>query len=105
MNKIFKYLIWLLFITMIIIIFSFSNMNSNNSNSRSKDIIRFSIKVVDKTFHMNLNDEEVNDLVNKYNYPFRKVCHFSEYFLLSLLLIIALRISNISINKSIIITM
>ena len=89
---------------MLIAIFSFSNMNSNDSNSRSKLIIRKGVVLVDKVFNKNMNNTEIDRIVNKLNYPFRKICHFSEYFILSILILLSLRLSNININKSIIIT-
>ena len=89
---------------MLVTMFLFSNMSSNDSNSKSKEIIRKGIVVVDKVFNKNMDDKEIDRLVIKLNYPFRKICHFSEYFILGMLLLLSLRLSNISINKSIIIT-
>jgi len=89
---------------MIISMFLFSNMNSNDSNSKSKDIIRYGVVIVDKIFDKNMDNSDIEKIVNKLNYPFRKICHFSEYFILSILILLSLRLYNISINKSIIIT-
>lgn len=105
MKSFFKYITWILFIIMLIIMFLFSNMSSGDSNSRSKKIIRSGVVIVDKVFNLNMDDKDINKTVIKLNYPFRKLCHFCEYFLLSLLLILALRLSNLSIKTSIIITM
>ena len=103
-DKIIKIIMWLFVLIMIIIIFLFSNMSSGSSNSKSKEIIRDSIVLVDNVFNINMNDVEINKLVNKLNYPFRKICHFMEYFILSLLLVISLNISNVGTKKTIIIT-
>ena len=84
--------------------FLFSNMTSNDSNSRSKDIIRKGVVIVDKVFHKNMDKDNIERIVIKLNYPFRKICHFTEYFILSILILLSLRLGNISINKSIIIT-
>lgn len=89
---------------MIITMFLFSNMTSNDSNSKSKDIIRNGVIIIDKVFNKNMSDSEIEKYVIKLNYPFRKICHFSEYFILSILILFSLRLSNISIIKSIIIT-
>ena len=89
---------------MLISIFLFSNMNSIDSNSRSKLIIRKSVVIVDKVFNKNMDNNDIDRIVDKLNYPFRKICHFSEYFILSILILLSLRLSSISINKSIIIT-
>ena len=85
--------------------FLFSNMSSNVSNSRSKDIIRKGIVIVDKVFNKNMDKDHIERLVIKLNYPFRKICHFSEYFLLSILILLSLRLANVSINKCIIVTL
>ena len=85
--------------------FLFSNMSSNVSNSRSKDIIRKGIVIVDKVFNKNMDKDHIERLVIKLNYPFRKICHFSEYFLLSILILLSLRLANFSINKCIIVTL
>ena len=89
---------------MLLVIFIFSGMSSDDSNSRSKTIVRNSISIVNKVFDLDLTDEKINNIVTKYNYPFRKFCHFFEYFILSILIILSLRLANISVNKSIIIT-
>ena len=62
-------------------------MSSNDSNSRSKDIIRKGVVVVDKVFHKNMDKDHIERIVIKLNYPFRKICHFTEYFILGLLVI------------------
>lgn len=103
-NKIIKIIMWLFVLIMIIIIFLFSNMSSGSSNSKSKEIIRSGIVLVDKTFNIKMSDIEITKLVNELNYPFRKICHFMEYFILSLLLVISLKLSNVSVKNTIIIT-
>lgn len=90
---------------MLIIMFVFSGMTSKDSNSKSREIIKEGIVIVDKVFNLNLDDNEINKLVLKFNYPFRKICHFSEYFFLSLLVLLSLRTINVSITKSIVITL
>ena len=88
-DKIIKIIMWLFVLIMIIVIFLFSNMSSGSSNSKSKEIIKGSIVLVDKVFNTNMSDTEINKLVNMLNYPFRKICHFMEYFILSLLFILS----------------
>ena len=89
---------------MLILIIMFSGMNSSDSNNKSKEIVKNSIIIVDKVFNLDMNDTDVNRLTIKLNYPFRKICHFSEYFLLGLFVLLSLRLSNVSVNKCIIIT-
>lgn len=80
-------------------------MSSNDSNSRSREIVKDSVSVINKVFNLGMNDSKINKLVIELNYPFRKICHFSEYFILSLFLLLSLRLSNINLVKSIIITL
>ena len=73
-----------------------SAMESIESNNRSRSAIGETIeKVSDFANDVGLIEEpltknEVQDLVDKLNYPLRKVAHFTEYFILTLLLIIVL---------------
>ena len=73
-----------------------SAMESIESNSKSRSAIGEAIeKVSDFANDVGLMDEpltknEVQDLVDKLNYPLRKVAHFTEYLILTILLIIVL---------------
>ena len=90
MNKKTKKLIIAIFYIIIwmIIIFIFSNMDTIKSNGTSKGIIIEEIPT----------EEEKQNIVNNLNLPLRKIMHFTEYLILSLLLLNALTQTNIK-NK------
>ena len=79
-----------------------SNMDTNESNNKSMSTINGIIeKSVDTTNELGITDkhpskDKMNQVVNKLNYPFRKIAHASEYLIFSILLIIALKNSGIS---------
>ena len=78
-----------------------SNMNSNESNGKSVSTINNIIeKSVNTTNELGITDKhptekKVNQVSNKLNLPLRKVAHASEYLIFSLLIINALKQSNI----------
>lgn len=95
---------WQLVIIWLIIIFMFSNMDTIKSNGTSKEMIN---KVVETTIETSNNigiieetptEEEKQNIVNNLNLPLRKIMHFTEYLILSLLLLYALTKTNIK-NK------
>lgn len=97
-------ILWLLVIIWLIIIFIFSNMDTLKSNGASKGIIN---SVVDTTLETSNNigiieeiptEKEKQTIVNNLNLPLRKIMHFTEYLILSLLLLNALNKTNIK-NK------
>lgn len=86
------------------IIFTFSNMDTIKSNDTSKGIIN---SVIDTTLETSNNigiieeiptEKEKQTIVNNLNLPLRKIMHFTEYLILSLLLLNALNKTNIK-NK------
>jgi len=74
------------------LIFTFSNMNSYQTNSKSKHIIKLVVTKVNP----NLSEDDANKLVKKLNFPFRKLMHFSEYLVLTALIIYLLKYLNLS---------
>lgn len=78
------------------VIFYMSAMESIESNSKSRSVIGEAIEKVSDfandigLTNKELTEVEVQNLVDKLNYPLRKVAHFTEYFILTLLLIIVL---------------
>ncbi len=103
-----KILSWFLVIIVLIIIFMFSSVNASSSTSSSKKIIDKTVNVIDSSMvNIGLKSHKLNDsnrleLVNFLNVPLRKLVHFTEYLILALLLINALKVSNIKINNYII---
>ncbi len=73
------------------IIFLVSNMNSKNSNSNSKTIIYNTIEISTNIIGMDLTPNELENITNKLNYPFRKCMHASVFFILSIFVINAFR--------------
>lgn len=105
-NKIFSFLLVILWM---FIIFLFSNFNGEKSHNQSTGIIGNSIKITCnilykiKLIDNPLNQKEINQISEKLNYPIRKCMHMSEYFILALLTYNALR--KIKIDKIFIITL
>ena len=64
-----------------ITIFSFSNKNSTTSNNTSKKLIYNVVSLYENFSGHNINK---NKVINKLNYPIRKLAHVSIYCLLGL---------------------
>ena len=93
------------------VIFYASSRTSNQSNGRSKKLIYDTVKVtttVTNKLHITnkdlSNDKWINNVVNKINYPLRKVAHATVYFILSILIMLCLRSFNIEPKKAVLIT-
>ena len=80
------------------IIFMFSNQKAELSGKNSKSIIRVTIINVYKLFHRDASEEELDLIVEKYQYPVRKIAHFTEYFILGILIFFCFKEYN---NKNI----
>ena len=65
-----------------IVIFSFSSKNTNQSNGSSKRLAYNIVSIYEKVFNKDVDEKTI---VNKLNYPIRKVAHYSIYFLLGIL--------------------
>ena len=66
-----------------LVIFNFSSKASNVSNGTSKGIINIAIMVYEHATNKTIDSEK---WINILNYPVRKLAHFTEYFILGLLL-------------------
>ena len=86
---------WLLVVIWMGVIFGFSQKNSTQSSSSSKKI---AIKIVD-IVEKNKSKKEKEVIAEEIHIPIRKVAHAIEYAILCILLIIALKNSNIKNNK------
>lgn len=95
---------WQLVIIWLIIIFMFSNMDTIKSNDTSKGIINSVVDITIENSHSIgiieeiPTSEEKQIIVNNLNLPLRKIMHFTEYLILSLLLLNTLTKTNIK-NK------
>ena len=70
------------------IIFFMSNQNGDESGKTSSDIVMFIIDKYDKLTNASSDTIEYHhseEFMNKANFIFRKICHFSEYLVLCIL--------------------
>lgn len=74
---------FIILIMFLIIIFAFSSDNAKKSDGISKGLINKCVVVCEKIAHKNLDN---NGITKKLNYPVRKLAHFTEYFVLALII-------------------
>ena len=86
MNKKRIFILSILIIIWLSVIFAFSNQSGEVSTSNSKGIVRNIITNVLKD--RNLDDEQIDKLVDSFNYIIRKAIHFLEYFILGVLILL-----------------
>ncbi len=88
-----------------------SSMDTNESNTKSKNTLNEIVeKSVNATNGLGITDKhptqnKLNEVISKLNHPFRKIAHASEYLILSILLLVALKNSGVSSAKIFIITL
>ena len=93
------------------VIFYMSSMESKESNNESKSLTGEIIeKVVDLANRVGLMDRrlsntELNALINKLNYPIRKLAHITEYFILTVLLLLTFNGFGIRGNKMVLLSL
>ena len=97
----------LIIVTWCAIIFFMSNMSANESGSKSKEFLKnvtvFSTAFAYKTHILDHipSAKSIDRFVNRYHTPFRKACHASEFFVLAMILMFALRKNtSFSLKKS-----
>lgn len=96
---------WTLVIIWASVIFFMSSMDTNESNSKSKtvinDIVEKSVETTNELGITNKQPSESNKkkVIDKLNQPLRKVAHASEYFIFTILILIALKNSGVKGNK------
>lgn len=84
------------------VIFFMSSMDTNESNGKSKTIINDVVeKSVETTNGLGITDKhpsksKMEQIIDKLNYPLRKVAHASEYFIFTILILIALKNSGVN---------
>ena len=79
----------------LITIFLLSSSNASNSNELSKGLINFFINLYEKITHKDLYNELI---IVKLNYPVRKLAHFTEYFILAIIIYKLLFYVNKNVN-------
>ena len=78
-----------------------SGMDTTESNTKSKGTLNQIVeKTVETTNGMGITDihpseNRMKEFIDKYNYLFRKFAHASEYFILTILLLVALKNSGV----------
>ena len=78
-----------------------SGMDTTESNTKSKGTLNQIVeKTVETTNRMGITDKHpsenrMKEFIDKYNYLFRKFAHASEYFILTILLLVALKNSGV----------
>ena len=95
-----KKLIYLLFVLICLIcIYYFSSKDGKESNQNSKKLIRDSVYIMEKTTGKDFNEKRI---VNTWNYPIRKIAHFTIFFILGIFMY--LFINTFDSNKKILIS-
>lgn len=89
-----KYFLLFFILIWLIVIFIFSGQSSLESNGNSKNVIRTVSKIVIKITNKEFSDKKIDEIANKLNVPLRKTIHISEYFILSILILIILKDFN-----------
>ena len=87
-----------LLIVWMIVIFLFSSRNGFKSTNDSNSFINKTIIAVYKIFDHEPSDEKINQIVETFSYPVRKAAHFTEYFILGILMFLVFKEFN---NKDI----
>lgn len=64
------------------LIFGFSNENGDESSGMSEKLIKGVVTIVTD---IDVNSEKMDNIVNKYSFPVRKLAHFTEYFILGII--------------------
>lgn len=77
------------------IIFMFSNQKATLSTENSQSFVRDTIGNIYRFFDRDANSQKVDDIVNMLDVPVRKFAHFTEYFILGVLVYFTLRSFNI----------
>ena len=73
-----KLFAWMLVICWMLVIFTFSQMTGSSSGKSSGSILSKIVSIF-------VEDEKIDEVTEKLHYPFRKMCHFAEFFILAIL--------------------
>lgn len=93
--KIKSVILWILVIVWMIVIFTFSQNVAEESNSKSKRVAYEVVNIVEKE----KTEKEKEKMAEELHIPFRKLAHGFEYCVLCILVLLALKSSNIADNK------
>jgi len=93
---------FILVIFWLCVIFFFSHANSNESTNQSieitKTIVTFSVKTLNSIHATNIDasDENINNIIDNIHPFIRKIGHFSEYFILAILVLLMIKETNLN---------
>ena len=90
-----KIIFTFLLVLWMVIIFMFSNQKSVASTEKSKSFVRSTIITIYKLFDSNASDEKLEEIVETFDVPVRKIAHFTEYFILGILVLFTFKSYNI----------
>lgn len=101
---------WILVIIWLGIIFFFSNKEAIQSDNQSKGlinkIVKITIKITDRIgITNNITEERQHQIIEKLNPYVRKIAHMTEYFILTLLTIFALKGTGVTGKKVFVISL
>lgn len=82
-------ILWLL------VIFMFSDQKGIKSSNISDSFIDSTIVNIYKLFDRDCSIEKQEEIVEMFSYPVRKLAHFTEYFILGVLILITFKLYNI----------
>ena len=88
-----KIILTILTILWLLVIFIFSNDTAKESDKVSNSVVDNTIYTACKIVSKKCNKKELRD---RFGYPVRKLAHFTEYFILGILMIFTLRAYNIN---------
>lgn len=80
-----------------IVIFIFSNQDASKSADYSDSLIKSTIVNIYKLFNNNPTEEKIEEIVETWDLPVRKLAHLTEYFILGVLMFLTLNSYNIKI--------
>lgn len=73
-----------LIVVWLILIFNFSSDNGAESSGMSEKLIKTVVSLVSD---IESDSDEMNEIVEKYSFPVRKLAHFTEYFILGVIVL------------------
>lgn len=86
-----KIVLTILLVIWMALIFWFSNQGSVKSTEKSQSFVRNTIVTIYKLFDSNASEEKLETIVEMFDVPVRKVAHFTEYFILGILVFFTFR--------------
>ena len=92
-----KIILLIITILWMIVIFILSNQDASKSADYSDSLIKSTIVNIYKLFNNNPTEEKIEEIVETWDLPVRKLAHLTEYFILGVLMFLTLNSYNIKI--------